>query len=48
MVLEMEANINCDKSRFYVGMLEIKHMFFKINKSVVFSEGVFRYVTFWV
>jgi len=25
----MEANINCDKSRFYVGMLEIKHMFLK-------------------
>ena len=29
MVLEMEANINCDKSRFYVGMLKIKHMFLK-------------------
>lgn len=29
MVLEMEANINCDKSRFHVGMPEIKHMFLK-------------------
>lgn len=29
MVLEMEANITCDKSRFHVGMLEIKHMFLK-------------------